>query len=107
MKKRMVVVILSLTLFLTGCGEKVINEYGNKVSKIGPYIEISHTEGEDPFGAWVNFYIVYREDNKVVYEIAIGNQKLSIQELHSYDEEGHPIVQFYEDGKIVTERKII
>lgn len=104
MKKRLAVLGTTLCLLLTGCGETVVNEYGNEVAKFGPYIEISHTETEDRFGNVYTFFIVYREDSKIVYEIADGGgyEGVSIQELHSYDEDGHPVLQFYEDGKIVT-----
>lgn len=104
MKKRLVILGTTLCLLLTGCGETVINEYGNQVTKFGPYIEISSIKSKDRFGNDYTFFIVYREDSKIVYEIIDGGgyEGVSIQELHAYDEEGHPILQFYEDGKIVT-----
>lgn len=102
MKKKLVILSATLCLLLTGCGETVVNEYGNEVAKMGPYIEISHFEGTDPYGNRCGFMIVYREDTKIVYEIAIKGYGINIQELHSYDEDGHPILQFYDEGKIVT-----
>lgn len=102
MKKRMAILATILCLSLTGCGETIVNEYGNTVAKMGPYIEISREEGTDPFGNHYYFMTVYREDTKIVYEIAVRGYGTSIQELHSYDEDGNAVLQFYEDGKIVT-----
>lgn len=101
MKKKLAVLGTTLCLLLTGCGETIVNEYGNEVSKVGPYIEISQTTGYLD-GNCYRFITVYREDTKVVYEIAVRGYGMNIQELHTYDEDGHPVLQFYEDGKIVT-----
>lgn len=102
MKKKLSVLGIALCLFLTGCGKTAENE--NQVLKFGPYIEISHTEDKDQYGNIYKFRIVYREDSKVVYEIIDGGgyEGVSIQELHAYDKNGHPVLQFYENGKIVT-----
>ena len=103
MKKISAILITILCLCLTGCGETITNEYGNEVSKIGPYIEISREEGTDFFGNYYYFIIAYDENTNIVYQLAIGGgYRFNIMELHSFDEEGHPILQFYEDGKIVT-----
>lgn len=102
MRKKIAGLAIILCLCLTGCGETIVNEYGSTVAKIGPYIEISRREGSDPFGNKYKFLTVYREDTKVIYEIIIRSYGISIHEPHLYDEEGHPILQFYEDGKIVT-----
>lgn len=98
-------ILLPIVCFLlTGCGEKITNEYGNEVVKIGPYIEISHIKGKDYYGSTCTFLTVYREDTKVVYEIVVaeGDAISSIHELYSCDKEGHPILQYYENGKIIT-----
>lgn len=105
MKKKLAALSVVLCLTLTGCGEKISNEYGENVYKVGPYIEISHTNGKSVGGSRATFLIAYHENTKVVYEIVTVNDTcggISIRELYAYDEEGHPIVQFYEDGKIVT-----
>ena len=107
MMKKLVLLSTILCLFLTGCEKEnvVINEYGNEVSKIGPYIEICSQNAEDCYGYCYKILTCYREDNKIIYEIIVrrgGSGGISIQELYSYDDKGHPILQFYEDGKIVT-----
>jgi len=102
MKKKIAILATVLCLCLTGCGETIVNEYGNTVAKIGPYIEISREEGSDPFGNHYYFITAYNENTKIVYEIAVRSYSTTIQELYSYDEDGYPILQFYEDGEIVT-----
>lgn len=107
MKKKIIALIMSLglSISLVACNEKLINEYGNEVNKIGPYIEISSVEG------WCNgrcytFRTVYDKDTKIVYEMVTRSYGVTIYELHTYDDEGHPVLQFYEDGKIVTKQEI-
>lgn len=102
MKKRIAILATILCLCLTGCGETIANEYGNTVSKIGPYIEISREEGTDFYGNNYDFVIAYDENTNIVYQLTIAKYRFNAMELHSFDEEGHPILQFYEDGKIVT-----
>lgn len=101
MKKKIAAIAIMLCLILTGCGETIVNEYGNTV-KIGPYIEISRIEDTDENDNDLTFIIAYDENTKIVYQIICGYNKFNIAELHSYDDAGHPVLQFYENGKIVT-----
>lgn len=98
----MAILATVLCLCLTGCGETIVNEYGNTVSKIGPYIEISREEGTDFCGNHYYFVIAYDENTNIVYQLTIAGYRFNAMELHSFDEKGHPVLQFYEDGKIVT-----
>lgn len=85
-----------LSLSLTACGETVKNEYGKEVQKYGPYIEISSYSGKDDEGNHVIFYTAYNENTKEMFEIVDGYDSISIRQLWNYDEEGHPIVKYYE-----------
>lgn len=103
-KIKLLVVTASLSIMLlTGCGKTILNELGQKVSVMGNYIEISRKEYTDPFGSGKVEFLVYDRNTKIVYRMVTGSYNFSIIELHSYDEEGHPVLQFYKDGRITTE----
>lgn len=98
MKRKIVTFILSLGIIfsLSACGETVKNNYGEEVQKFGPYIEISHENGKDSGGNSISFYIVYHKETKEMFEIITGRYRISIHQIWNYDEEGHPIVKYYE-----------
>ena len=98
MKRKIVTFILSLGIIfsLSACGETVKNNYGEEVQKFGPYIEISHENGKDSCVNSISFYIVYNKETKEMFEIITGRYRLSIHQIWNYDEEGHPIVKYYE-----------
>lgn len=99
MKKRIVVGILSLGIIfnLSACKETVKNNYGEEVQKFGPYVEINHDTGKGGYGEKLTFFTVYNKETKEMFEIIIGNSRsFSIRQIWDYDEEGHPIVKYYE-----------
>ena len=99
MKRKIVTFILSLGIIfsLSACGETVKNNYGEEVQKYGPYVEISHNTGKSVYGEKLTFYNVYDRETKEMFEIIIGNSRsFSIRQIWDYDEEGHPIVKYYE-----------
>ena len=98
MKRKIVTCILSLGIVfsLSGCGETVKNNYGEEVQKYGPYVEISHNTGEDNGGNRTIFYKVYNIETKEMFEIIDGYDSVTIRQIWDYDEEGHPIVKYYE-----------
>ena len=98
MKKKIIsaFLITLLSLNLVGCGETVKNTYGEEVQKYGPYIEISHDIGKDCTGDDLIFYTVYNKNTKEMFEIVDGYHAISIRQIWDYDEEGHPIVKYYE-----------
>lgn len=98
MKRKIVTFILSLGIIfsLSGCGETVKNNYGEEVQKYGPYVEISHNTGKDDGGRHTIFYKVYNIETKEMFEIIDGYDSIAIRQIWDYDEEGHPIVKYYE-----------
>lgn len=98
MKRKIVACILSLGIVfsLSGCGETVKNNYGEEVQKYGPYVEISHDTGKDNGGKHITFYKVYNTETKEIFEIIDGYDSITIRQIWDYDEEGHPIVKYYE-----------
>lgn len=101
MKKKIAAMVIAMTMLLGGCGETIINEYGNEVVKIGPYIEISCQEGYDPNSNHYYFRTMYHEKSKIVYYVTTSGYRFDVTEAHEYDDEGHPIMLFYKNGKIV------
>lgn len=98
MKRKIVTFILSLGIIfsLSACGETVKNNYGEEVQKYGPYVEISHDTGKDNGGNNTTFYKVYNTETKEMFEIIDGYDSVTIRQIWDYDEEGHPIVKYYE-----------
>lgn len=72
MKKKLLTASVCAMLFLSGCGEKIINEQGEKVNKLGNFIEIKKIEGTFPEGHRLEFYLVYDKDTKVMYLLNDG-----------------------------------
>lgn len=99
-------ITITMAILLNGCGEKIVNEYGNKVAKIGPYIEITCQDGRDSSNNYYYFRTMYHEKTKIVYYITTSNYRFDITEAHGYDEEGHPVLLFYHEGKIVKKNEI-
>ncbi len=98
MKRKIVTFILSLGIIfsLSACEETVKNNYGEEVQKYGPYVEISHDTGKDNEGNNTTFYKVYNTETKEMFEIIDGYDSVTIRQIWDYDEEGHPIVKYYE-----------
>lgn len=110
-KNKKLIVSLTLAIGVTAltCGMMGIvaveNEIGKEeiVSSFGNYIEIERTgiyfinDTE-----WRQSFTVYNKNTKVVYEITVGENIYSIIELRTCDKEGNTVLQFYENGKIVT-----
>lgn len=111
MRKKILTCLLSLGIvFCSGCGnaETVVNEYGFEVAKMGPYIEIGHEDGVIPT-SWntdpnIRFYSVYDKNTKIMYKITVNinnsyDRGITIMYDFDYDEEGYPILKFYDGGK--------
>lgn len=101
MKKKLVAILLagSMMLGLSGCGgETATNEYGQEINVFGPYIEIEHSENiVTARDYWVRTYTVYHRETKEMFEIWDGGQGgWAIRQIWDYDEEGHPVVKYYE-----------
>ena len=99
MKRKIVTFILSLGIIfsLSACRETVKNNYGEEIQKYGPYVEISHDTGKDNGGYHITFYKVYNIETKEMFEIIDGHASVTIRQIWDYDEEGHPIVKYYEE----------
>lgn len=106
-KKILLPVIISLSILCGGCSKTIIDEQGNTVKIMGNYIEISKVEALDFWGNSIDFAIVYNKETKVVYEVCSGTYRTNIVPLYSYDKEGHPVFQFYKDGKIVSSQEFL
>lgn len=100
MKKKLVAILLagSMMFGLSGCGETATNEYGQEVYVFGPYIEIEHSEDfytSRDYGQRI--FIVYHRETKEMFEIWDGGQGgWAVRQIWDYDEEGHPVVKYYE-----------
>jgi len=100
MKKKIITFCLTTltALFLTGCGETITNNYGQEVYIFGPYIQISKDNGKMPNNEKVYFYTVYHRKTKEMFEFIYNysDGSCSIRQIWDYDEEGYPIVKYYE-----------
>lgn len=106
MKKKIIAVILITYLLICGLcsceGDYIKNEYGQTVFKMGPYIEISSCEATDVKGYNMRIIKAYHEETKEIVEIIClyGGEGITIRPLWDYDDKGHPIVQYYEEGEV-------
>lgn len=98
-KKLLIGLLVSgLTLSFTGCGDKVINDKGEKVQSFGQFIEIKKTKIASNDGYIFNQYFVYDKTTKIVYVVQGSDRYGGIGGITPYyilDENGKPEIAVY------------
>lgn len=87
--------IAGLALSFTGCGDKVINDKGEKVQSFGQFIEIKKTSIVLSDGYTVDQYFVYDKTTKVVYVFQGLKNFSGITPYYVLDENGRPEIAIY------------
>lgn len=83
-----------LALSFAGCGDKVINDKGEKVQSFGQFIEIKETQIASN-GYIFNQYFVYDKTTKIVYVLQGLKNFSGITPYYVLDENGKPEIAIY------------
>lgn len=95
-KKLLIGLLVSvMALSFTGCGDKVINDKGEKVSTYGQFIEIKRNSYTDNSGNSVNQTFMYDKDTKIVYVYTERAYSTSTMPYYTLDENGKPEIAIY------------
>ena len=95
-KKLLIGLLVSgLALSFTGCGDKVINDNGEKVSSYGQFIEIKRNSYTDNCGNMVYQTFMYDKDTKIVYVYTERSYSTSTMTYYVLDENGKPEIAIY------------
>lgn len=84
-----------LTLSFTGCGDKEINDSGEKVQSFGQFIEIKKTRITPCDGRILSQYFVYDKTTKIVYVVQSPDRYSGITPYYVLDENGKPEIAVY------------
>ena len=84
-----------LTLSFTGCGDKVVNDKGEKVQSFGQFIEINKTDVTSSNGYRFSQYFVYDKTTKIVYVLQDSSCYGGITPYYVLDENGKPEIAIY------------
>lgn len=84
-----------LALSFTGCGDKVINDSGEKVQSFGQFIEIKKIRIAPCDGRILSQYFVYDKTTKIVYVIQSPDRYSGITPYYVLDENGKPEIAIY------------
>lgn len=82
-----------LALSFTGCGDKVVNDKGEKVQSFGQFIEINKTDVSN--GYRFSQYFVYDKTTKIVYVLQGSEHYSGITPYYVLDENGKPEIAIY------------
>lgn len=95
-KKLLIGLLVSvLILSFIGCGDKVINDKGEKVQSFGQFIEIKKTRIIPCDGYIFSQYFVYDKTTKIVYVVQSSNRYGGITPYYILDENGKPEIAVY------------
>ena len=95
-KKLLIGLLVSvMALSFTGCGDKVINDKGEKVSTYGQFIEIKRNSYTDNSGNSVYQTFMYDKDTKIVYVYTERAYSTSTMPYYTLDENGKPEIAIY------------
>ena len=95
-KKLLIVLFVSgLTLSFAGCGDKVINDKGEKVQSFGQFIEIKETQIASSNGYIFSQYFVYDKTTKIVYVLQDSSCYGGITPYYILNENGKPEIAVY------------
>ena len=84
-----------LALSFAGCGDKVINDKGEKVSSYGQFIEIKRNHYTDGRGNVTYQIFMYDKDTKIVYVYTERSYSTSTMPYYALDENGKPEIAVY------------
>lgn len=94
-KKLLIGLLISgLTLSFAGCGDKVINDRGEKVSSYGQFIEIKRNHYTDSKGEGTSQIFMYDKNTKIVY-VYTECKSTSTMPYYVLDENGKPEIAIY------------
>lgn len=79
-----------LALLFAGCGDKVIDDSGEKVQSFGQFIEFKEIKIESSHGYIFSQYFVYDKTTKIVYVIQGSDRLSGITPYYVLDENGKP-----------------
>lgn len=88
-------IVSGLVLSFTGCGDKVINDSGEKVSSYGQFIEIKRNHYTDSEGNATDQIFMYDKDTKIVYVYTERSYSTSTMPYYALDENGKPEIAVY------------
>lgn len=95
-KKLLIGLIVSgLALSFAGCGDKVINDKGEKVQSFGQFIEIKKTKIASSEGCMFSQYFVYDKTTKIVYVVQGSDHYGGITPYYILDKNGKPEIAVY------------
>lgn len=95
-KKLLIGLLVSgLTLSFAGCGDKVINDKGEKVQSFGQFIEIKEIQIASSNGYIFSQYFVYDKTTKIVYVVHGSDHHGGITPYYVLDENGKPEIAIY------------
>ena len=95
-KKLLIGLLVSgLTLSFTGCGDKVVNDKGEKVQSFRQFSEINKTSIVLSDGYTVDQYFVYDKTTKVVYVFQGLKNFSGITPYYVLDKNGKPEIAVY------------
>lgn len=94
--KNLIVVLLmaGLALSFAGCGDKVINDKGEKVQSFGQFIEINRTK-INLSGYTLSQYFIYDKTTKIVYVLQDSSWYSGITPYYVLNENGKPEIAIY------------
>lgn len=79
-----------LALLFARCGDKVIDDSGEKVQSFGQFIEFKEIKIESSHGYIFSQYFVYDKTTKIVYVIQGSDRLSGITQYYVLDENGKP-----------------
>ena len=95
-KKLLIGLLVSgLALSFTGCGDKVVNDKGEKVQSFGQFIEINITDVTSSNGYIYSQYFVYDKTTKIVYVLQDSSCYGGITPYYILNENGKPEIAVY------------
>lgn len=96
-KKLLIGLLVSgLAFSFTGCGDKEINDNGEKVQSFGQFIEIKEIQIVSSNGfSLYSQYFVYYKTTKIVYVVQGSDRYGGITPYYVLDENGKPEIAIY------------
>lgn len=85
-KKKLIIVLMVITLSLTGCGESSHQkDKSNNNTLFDQFVIVKDTEYDAMNDEWYDFYIVYDKDTKVMYYFANGFRRAMMSPIYNSD----------------------
>ena len=95
-KKLLIGLLVSgLVISCTGCGDKVVNDKGEKVQSFGQFIEINKTDVTSSNGYIYSQYFVYDKTTKIVYVLQGSEHYSGITPYYVFNENDKPEIAVY------------